>query len=214
MGKVNLNVFKVIAAGMRVGVKNFPSLFLAAVLYILTCWIPYINVGTTIAIQTLPGCLANGKIISPLFIFDSKYRDDFSAFFLLCAFMTLAMLIGLGCMIIPAFVIGISMCFATIILVEDKVSPIDAMKLSNNATKGYKWKIFFIYLIFSLLFLLGYVIVFLMIIIIECGDVCLLFLSMLYSALFIPFSLGITSVLYNELYIKRKVPVVAPASAE
>lgn len=44
----------------------------ATVLWLLTIWIPYLNVGTTIAMATIPIELSKGKVISPLFIFDGN----------------------------------------------------------------------------------------------------------------------------------------------
>lgn len=81
MKQTNLEIISTISEGMTIGLKNVASLAVAVILYFLTIWIPYINVGTTIAMMTIPGRLAKGEIISPLFIFDDKYRKDFSAFF-------------------------------------------------------------------------------------------------------------------------------------
>ena len=203
MKKVDLSVIKTITNGAVIGLKNFPSLVAVAILYVLTIWIPYINVGTTIAMQTLPGRLAKGDVISPLFIFDAKYRDDFSAYFLLCAFIYLSITIGMIFMWVPGIVIAISMSLAVMILVDDKVSPTDAMKLSNEATKGYKWKIFFIYVIFSIALNIGFLILIAIASIFDSG-VFTGILVFVYGALLIPFSLGICSVIYRTLYIERK----------
>ena len=70
-----ITVMGVIQEGIGVGLKNSLSLLGAIVLWILTIWIPYINVGTTIAIYTIPVALSKGKVISPTFIFDAKYRQ-------------------------------------------------------------------------------------------------------------------------------------------
>ena len=51
---------------LTIGLKNFPSLLGCIVLWVLTIWIPYINVGTTIAIFKLRAALRKGKFISPL----------------------------------------------------------------------------------------------------------------------------------------------------
>lgn len=88
MEKADLKVVATIQEAIQIGLKNLPSLIGVALLYILTIWIPYINVGTTIAMQSIPGKLASGKVISPLFIFDEKYRRDFSALLLGCSFHT------------------------------------------------------------------------------------------------------------------------------
>ena len=59
---------------VAIGVKNAPSVIAAVALWLITIWIPYLNVGTTIAITLLPTQLAKGEIVNPLGIFDSKYR--------------------------------------------------------------------------------------------------------------------------------------------
>jgi uncharacterized membrane protein len=203
MENQKLDLIKTITDGVTIGLKNFPSLVVAAILYVFTLWIPYINVGTTIAMQTIPGRLAKGDIISPLFIFESKYRDDFSAFFLLCAFMSMSILIGCVFMWIPGIVISISLSLATIILVDDQVSPTDAMKLSNKATKGNKMIMFLTNLVFGIAFMIGYVIIWAIASIFDSGAFAAI-LILAYTALAVPFSLGITSVYYRELYLKRK----------
>ena len=45
-----------------IGIKNAPSIMAAVVLYLVTIWIPYINIGTTIAITLLPTQLAKGEV--------------------------------------------------------------------------------------------------------------------------------------------------------
>lgn len=49
-----ITVSSVLSEGIGLGLKNAPSLLGAVILWLLTIWIPYINVGTTIAIQTIP----------------------------------------------------------------------------------------------------------------------------------------------------------------
>ena len=39
---------------VAIGVKNAPSVIAAVVLFLITIWIPYINIGTFIAITLLP----------------------------------------------------------------------------------------------------------------------------------------------------------------
>ena len=57
-----------------IGVKNLVPIVLSVLLWLVTVWIPYVNVGTTIALATLPVKLSKGEMISPMFIFDSEYR--------------------------------------------------------------------------------------------------------------------------------------------
>lgn len=57
-----------------IGIKNLVPIVLSVLLWLVTVWIPYVNVGTTIALATLPVKLSKGEMISPMFIFESKYR--------------------------------------------------------------------------------------------------------------------------------------------
>lgn len=51
---------------ITIGVKNAPSVIAAVALFLVTIWIPYINIGTFIAITLLPTQLAKGEVINPL----------------------------------------------------------------------------------------------------------------------------------------------------
>lgn len=57
-----------------IGMKNLVPIVLSVLLWLVTVWIPYVNVGTTIALATLPVKLSKGEMISPMFIFESKYH--------------------------------------------------------------------------------------------------------------------------------------------
>ncbi len=69
-------------------------------LWIATVWIPYINIGTTIAIMMLPLELANGRRIAPLSIFSARYRRDMGQY-----------LLTLGLMLLPAIALFIIMMY-------------------------------------------------------------------------------------------------------
>ena len=132
----------VLSEGIGIGLKNALSLLGALILWVVTIWIPYINVGTTIAIASIPVALSEGKVISPLFIFDKKYRTFMGEYFLLMGLMIIAIYIGMAFLIIPGIVIAIAWSQAVYILIDKHVSPTDAIVQSNKATLGYKWTIF------------------------------------------------------------------------
>ncbi len=73
----------VLSEALSIGVRNIIPLTLTYLLWIVTIIIPYINVGTTIAISTLPVELSRGNVINPLFIFKSKYRQVMGDYFIL-----------------------------------------------------------------------------------------------------------------------------------
>ena len=151
------------------------------------------------AMNSIPGRLAKGDVISPFFIFDEKYRRDFSAFFLLCAFTYMVTWVGFLFVIIPGIIISLSLSLATYILVDFDKSPTDAMKLSNQATYGHKWTIFFIGLLFG--FAMGVLFAILGGIGGLLGSTFQMILLIAAIICVIPFSLGINAVIYKVLYL-------------
>ena len=137
-----LNIIATIKDGIAIALVNFLSLILTTLLWLVTVWIPYLNVGTTIAMESLPAELAKGKVINPLFIFESKYRKNMGEFFILMALMTGAISVGLGFGFIPGIVIAIAWDFAIVLFVDKDMSALDALRESNRLTYGHKARIF------------------------------------------------------------------------
>jgi len=147
----------ILTNGFTIGIQNAASLIGAIVLWALTIWIPYINIGTTIAIATLPIEMSKGKIFSPLSIFDKKYFSFMGEYFLLQGLMFSAVLMGMIFFIIPGYVIAIAWSLAVYLLIDKKMNPMEALSASNKMTMGYKWTIFLSFLILIIAF---YILVF------------------------------------------------------
>lgn len=141
-GQRKITVGGVLSEGIGIGIKNAVSMLGATALWLLTIWIPYLNVGTTIAMMTIPIELSKGKVISPLFIFDGKYRQYMGEFFTLIGLMYLSILPAMFFMIVPGIIIAIGWSLAIYILLDKGIAPGEAMIRSNKATYGYKWTIF------------------------------------------------------------------------
>ena len=131
-----LNMLATIQDGLRIALVNFLSLIAATILYILTIWIPYLNVGTTIAMSSLPAELAKGKVINPLFIFEGKYRRNIGEYFILIALMTLGIYVGFTFLIIPGIVISIAWSLAAPLFVDKDKGALEALRESNTLTYG------------------------------------------------------------------------------
>ena len=147
MNNKKLSIAEVIPEGINMGLKNFPSLLGIGILWVLTFWIPYVNVGTTIALVTLPAEMSRGNVLSPTEIFKKKYLRYMGEFFILMGLMNMAILIGFIFVYIPGIVIGLMFMFAPMLLVDRGLSPTEALKESNKLTYGNKWAIFFSVLI-------------------------------------------------------------------
>ena len=136
---------------VAIGVKNAPSVIVAVVLFLITIWIPYINIGTFIAITLLPTQLAKGEVINPLGIFDSKYRRYMGEFLITMGLMVIPIYIAMIFMIVPGIVLSIAWSLAYYFLIEKGKNPMQAIKASNDATYGSKWTMFFVILVFGVL---------------------------------------------------------------
>lgn len=134
----------VIKSGIRLGVKNIVPLILTVLLYVLTCWIPYLNIGTTIGLYKIIMNLGRGEKIDPVSIFDKSNFKPFGNFFILIGLESVGYTAALACMIIPAIVLEIAWSFAIFVLIEHDVTATKALSLSYNITLGEKWKLFFI----------------------------------------------------------------------
>lgn len=138
----NLTVESIIRNGIAIGLKNFVAILLTGILYILTIWIPYLNVGTTIAMATLPLKMSEGETISPGDIFNEKYRKNMGEFLLLMGLLYLIILMGFMFMIIPGIVMSIAYGYSIYFLIDKDLTPSDALNISNKRTYGHKWSIF------------------------------------------------------------------------
>ena len=125
-----------------IGVKNLVPIVLSVLLWLVTVWIPYVNVGTTIALATLPVKLSKGEMISPMFIFDSEYRHCMGEYFILQAVIFSAVYISILFMIVPAIVLSLSWMLAVYLLVGKKMNWALCLSESNRLMMGYKFKAF------------------------------------------------------------------------
>ena len=133
---------------ITIGVKNAPSVIAAVALFLVTVWIPYINIGTFIAITLLPTQLAKGEVINPLGIFDSKYRRYMGEFLITMGLMVIPTYIALLFMFVPGIVLSLAWSLAYYFLIEKGKNPIEAIRASNDATYGSKWTMFAVTLVF------------------------------------------------------------------
>ncbi len=134
--------------GFSSGLRNFFSLLGIFLLFVLTCWIPYLNVGTFIAISTLAPLWAQKEHVNPLVIFESRYRRVMGDFLLTGFLMFIGILIAMFFMYIPGIVLSYTWMLAPMMVVYKGMDSIKALQSSNQCTNGSKWGIFFLHLFF------------------------------------------------------------------
>ena len=137
-----LNIIATIIDGFAIALVNYLSVVITAALYMITIWIPYLNVGTTIAMASLPAEMAKGAVVNPLFIFNAKYRKNMGEFFILMALMGGAIMVGFFFGIIPGVVLSVAWSFAAVLFVDKDLNALEALRESNRLTYGNKWRIF------------------------------------------------------------------------
>ena len=196
-----LTVGGALSEGFNIGIKNALSLFLAYILYILTIWIPYLNVGTTIGMVNLPITLARNSdtVISPLSIFDGRYRKYMGEFFIILGLMFISLLMAFLFGIIPAIVISYGWSQAIYLMFDKEYSPMDALMQSTKITYGYKWTLFFIDLLIGIIAMVGSgIIVYIISLVIESSVVSGI-LSIIIIAVLMVWKVGVSAVIYRQL---------------
>ena len=141
-----LNFQQTLVDGVNLGIKNIGNLLLMAFLYMITFWIPYLNVGTTIGFYKNIIALSKGEEVVPTSIFKKENFKNLGDFFLLLGLQTAG--IGAAAMFffIPAMVVGLAWQFAMYFFLDKGTSPLKSLSVSYNATLGEKWTLFFVYL--------------------------------------------------------------------
>lgn len=134
------------------GLKNVASLLLTAVLYVVTVWIPYLNVGTTIGLYKGIVEISKGKVLNPMILFDKQNFQNIGNVFILIGIMIAAIGPAYLMGIIPGIVLGIAWGFAILFLIDKGLSPIECLRTSYDATYGEKWTIFFLFLVVGVAF--------------------------------------------------------------
>ncbi|MDR4988011.1 MAG: hypothetical protein RG741_04120 [Bacteroidales bacterium] len=155
-----LDVGLAIKGSFQIGLKNVLTILGASVLWLITVWIPYLNIGTTIAYFTvLPTKLAKGEPFSPGEIFDAKYRENMTGFFLILGLINTAIGFGFLLFFFPGLVLYYAWLLAPVMVINFGVKPIDALSESYKATYGSKWALFFSYLLLGfILFFIGLIV--------------------------------------------------------
>lgn len=146
-----LNITQTIKDGVQYGLKNFFPLLLMVILYVLTIWIPYLNVGTTIGLYKAIIKIGRGETIDPTAIFAKENFKNLSGFFLLLGLLYIGIVVATMFMFIPGIIMGISWGFAIYFYLDKNVSPLKSLQLSYDSTFGNKWRIFAVQLLCCIL---------------------------------------------------------------
>ena len=146
-----INVMDTIKDGIQLALKNVLSLILLVILYALTVWIPYLNVGTTVGLYKAVIAMSRGEVVDPVSIFDKDNFKFFGNMFLLLGFQTVGITAATAFMFVPGIILSLAWGFAMYLLIDKGVSPLKALTASYDITLGEKWRIFAINLLVGLI---------------------------------------------------------------
>jgi len=148
-----LEILETLREGFDLTIKNIVPVLVNLLLWIITIWIPYLNVGTTIGLFSgIVIKLSRGETIAFTEIFEPKYRKFMGEYFLTAGLLFLGVFIGVCFFIIPGIIISIAWTFALVLVIDKEINPTEAIAMSNKITYGYKGRIFLINFIISVIF--------------------------------------------------------------
>lgn len=129
---------------IQMGLKNALPIIVNSLLFVLTCWIPYLNLGTIIGMSKLVIKIARGEAIGMTEIFDKKNREQIGDFFMTFGLLTVGSLGGLN------FILAIAWSQSILFTLDKEMGPLEAIRASYKATYGSKMPMFFGLLILGL----------------------------------------------------------------
>lgn len=192
-----LNFQKTLTDGFNLGIKNIGNLLLMAFLYMITIWIPYLNVGTTIGLYKAIVALSKGEEVVPTSLFSKENYKSLGGFFILLGLQTAGVGAAAAFFLFPAFVVSLAWQFSMYFFVDKKLSPLKALGLSYDTTCGEKWTLFFVYLAAAVL--IG-IVMGLLCLIPHVGPV----LAALSCIVFVAVMMGIEATLYKYFAAKAE----------
>ncbi|MBR1877410.1 MAG: hypothetical protein IJ814_00235 [Paludibacteraceae bacterium] len=210
-----LDIIQTIKDGVSLALVNYLSIVCAVALYVITIWIPYLNVGTTIAMASLPAEMAKGNVINPLFIFDGKYRRNMGEFFILISLMYGAIGMGFLFMYIPGIVLGLAFSLATVLFVDQDRPALEALRESNNLTYGNKWRIFCAEALLAICLCVAVAIINALFSIgnLDWLEAIGAVIAAVLAIFAVPAFVGVEAVIYKTLALDKDEEPAAPASA-
>jgi hypothetical protein len=208
-----LEIIATIKEGISIGMSNMLPIFVNVLLWALTIWIPYLNVGTTIGLwMGIVSKASKGEKVPMTEIFNPRYRKYMGEYFITAGLMGIGIGAGLLFLVIPAIVMGIAWCLAPLLVIDKGKNPTEAITLSNDYTYGNKGRIFCVYL---LVFLVVGIISFVLLKIPILG----IFLASAVNIFMMFVSVGLQASIYKQLtggsiQTKKTAAPAAPAPAE
>tara|TARA_Y100001970_G_C14090116_1_gene779551 strand:+ start:165 stop:1160 length:996 start_codon:yes stop_codon:yes gene_type:complete len=139
-----LSVSNIFRKSFEINKKHQLKVLATYLLWLLTIWIPYINIGTTIGLKTMVVKITNNEDFSPLDIFKVEHRAYFGEFLLLSFMFYAITLFGTIFFIFTGIIIQHALSQIFYLGIDKKYNFADCFKISYKITFGEKVSIFLV----------------------------------------------------------------------
>lgn len=192
-----LTINGIIQNAIQIGLKNAVPVMVNGLLWLLTIWIPYLNVGTSIGMVGIIAKMGREEGLSMTEIFNPNYRKYMGEFFIVMSFLIIGVLVGYIFVIIPGIVIATAWSLAIYLVIDKGMDPIAAIKKSNELTYGKKW------VIFGGMFIVSMMVYVALLILSSIGNaidpIVGSILILIGIIIAMPINMGVTAYVYNTL---------------
>ncbi len=150
-----ISVNRMVSESVGRGLGSFLPVLSNIVLYVLTVWIPYLNIGTTIGLTAgIPLKMRKGETVGYTEIFDPVYRKRMGPFFLTLGMIYAGGLVATALFVGPGIVLGLAWFLAPLLVIDRGLEPGAALSRSHELTMGEKGVLFLSGLLLDAVFLI------------------------------------------------------------
>ena len=134
----------VIKSSLKIANKYKIKVILSYLLWLITFWIPYLNIGTTIGLKKMILKMSNDDFFSPIDIFNSEHRKNIDTFLILWFISSNIIIIAsVVFLFFPGYVMYFALSQIYLLFVDKNLGAMESIKESYRITYGEKWQILF-----------------------------------------------------------------------
>lgn len=139
-----ISFIDVIKSSFRIVKKYRFKVILSYLLWFITFWIPYLNIGTTIGLKKMIVKMSHGDSFSPLDIFDSENRKNIDIFLILWFISSnLIIIASFVFLFFPGYVMYFALSQIYLLFIDKNLGAMESIRESYRITYGEKWQILF-----------------------------------------------------------------------
>ena len=139
-----ISFIDVIKSSFRIVKKYRFKVILSYLLWFITFWIPYLNIGTTIGLKKMIVKMSHDDSFSPLDIFDSENRKNIDIFLILWFISSnLIIIASFVFLFFPGYVMYFALSQIYLLFIDKNLGAMESIRESYRITYGEKWQILF-----------------------------------------------------------------------